>query len=241
MDPILMFLSILPGVLICLYIYTRDAHDREPRGELAISFALGVLATIPVMFLEKWATDLGLDEPAHIGKTLVFSFFVVATVEELLKFLPLRLYAYPLRSFDEPMDGIVHAIMIGMGFATLENMLYADLYGYETMLLRAFTAVPAHACFAVIMGHFVGLAKFDPLNRKQLIARGLIMSIGLHGFYDFFLLQENIPGLAVVSLAAIYIAIFFAKKLIRQHLVVSAQRKQLIEQEGIIENDNTIT
>ena len=60
-----------------------------------------------------------------------------------------------------------------MGFATLENVLYVYNYGFSTGVLRAFTAVPAHATFAILMGYFMGKAKFSK-NRIQLNLLGLL-------------------------------------------------------------------
>ena len=53
-------------------------------------------------------------------------------------------------------SGIVYAVMVSMGFATLENILYVYSYGYETGVLELLLAVPAHATFAVLMGYFMG-------------------------------------------------------------------------------------
>jgi RsiW-degrading membrane proteinase PrsW (M82 family) len=230
MPPFLTFLAILPGLLICFYIYTRDEHDREPQGQLAMSFTLGVLATLPAIFIERWAVQQGYDDTSNLLYVTCFSFAIVGFVEEIVKFLPLRFYAYTRPEFDEPMDGIVHAVMIGMGFATLENLLYADIFGYGTVLLRAFTAVPAHASFAIITGYFVGLAKFDPDNRNVLILKGLGGAILLHGIYDFFLIQDNLPGLALVSVVGLYISIFYAQKLVKWHRQLALERKMMAEQ-----------
>ena len=53
-----------------------------------------------------------------------------------------------------------------MGFATMENISFANRFGLETVLLRAFTAVPAHLVFGVVAGYYVGLAKFDHARRS---------------------------------------------------------------------------
>jgi RsiW-degrading membrane proteinase PrsW (M82 family) len=45
-----------------------------------------------------------------------------------------------------------------MGFATIENISYVMVYGYNTAFGRMFLSVPAHATFAVVMGYFVGEA-----------------------------------------------------------------------------------
>ena len=57
--------------------------------------------------------------------------------------------------FDEWIDGVVYTICIGMGFALVENLIYAFDYDLITVVVRALTAVPAHAIFAIFMGFFI--------------------------------------------------------------------------------------
>ena len=57
-----------------------------------------------------------------------FSYAVVGFSEEASKFLGLRFYSYRQKSFDEPLDGIVYSVMVSMGFATLENVMYVMKY-----------------------------------------------------------------------------------------------------------------
>jgi RsiW-degrading membrane proteinase PrsW (M82 family) len=51
--------------------------------------------------------------------------------------------------------------MVSMGFACTENILYVLEGGYEVAIMRAFTAVPAHATFGILMGYYMGKAKFS--------------------------------------------------------------------------------
>ena len=120
----LIALAIAPGLAICIYIFTRDIYNREPAGNLVLSFLLGVLSIIPAFFIETF-----LDKQVADSASGIFfkSFFIIALTEEACKFLALRYYAYRRRSFDEPFDGIVYSVMVSMGFATLENILY--VYG----------------------------------------------------------------------------------------------------------------
>ena len=216
--PLQLVLSILPGLLICLYIYTRDEHDREPHSHLIISFILGCVVVVPAIQLEVVGQAAGYGISADPVNTAIFSWVVVAGSQELVKLVPLMLFAYPRRAFDEPMDGIVYTVMIGMGFATVENILYAYEYGIGTTIVRAFTAVPAHGVFAVVMGYFVGRAKFDAESRILLILQGFLMAVLLHGAYDFFLFQENIPMLGFVSFIGLVISVVYARRLIRMHV-----------------------
>ncbi|MCB0568681.1 MAG: PrsW family intramembrane metalloprotease [Phaeodactylibacter sp.] len=215
-DILLMLLALFPGLVICWYIYHLDKYEKESRLHLALTFLAGLLATIPVMRIELWAANAGWDDPRHLGITLFSSFIVVALTEELAKYLLLMAYPYPRAFFNEPMDGIVYAVMISMGFATLENILYAGKFGLGTTILRAFTAVPAHASFAIIMGYFVGQSKFaaTALQSRRLLALGLIVPVGIHGVYDFFILQEAYEELMILALVVLGASIYLARQLI---------------------------
>ena len=217
MSIVLNVLAIIPGLLICYYIYRRDKYEREARLPLVISFLLGMIITIPVMGIQSLAHSYGWDDPSSIGLTLFFSFIVVSLSEELLKFIALLVYPFTRPFFNEPIDGIVYAVMIGMGFATLENILYANRYGLSTTVLRAFTAVPAHAVFAIIIGFYAGKAKFDPENKFRLLITGLLIAIGIHGLYDFFIIQEVYEGLMILAVFTLGISIYFAQNLIKVH------------------------
>src|SRR4051812_17053622 len=143
---LLIALAIAPGLAICLYIFSRDKHDPEPPFILIMSFILGMLATIPAVFLEFLTKSA---DTGSVSGILFSSFLFVALAEELCKFLPLRYYAFTSSSFDEPLDGIVYSVMISMGFATLENIAYILLdksgEGLHIALIRMVTSVPAHA------------------------------------------------------------------------------------------------
>ena len=106
--------------------------------------------------------------------------------------------------------------MVGMGFATLENILYTfNGGGFGTALGRAITAVPAHGVFAIVMGSYVGLAKFVPEKRHVYLFQGVGLAVVFHGLYDFFLLQQTYKGLAIISLIALSVGITRARQLVQ--------------------------
>lgn len=235
MNIITLILAILPGLAICFYIYWMDKYEREERLPLLLCFVAGMLVTIPGLFFQTWIHDHGWDDSSTLLSTFFVAFFIVALSEELLKFGALMLYPYRQKFFNEPMDGIVYSVMIAMGFATLENVLYALEFGLETTVVRAFTAVPAHAVFAVFMGYFIGLARFHPNKRPFLIAMSLAWSVGIHGLYDFFILQEAYEWLLAFGTLTLYGSIYFAIKLIKLHQENSPFK--LEEEQEITMND----
>lgn len=230
---LLLGLAVAPGLAICLYIFYRDQYNREPAFTLLMSFVWGLLTTLPAVAIEMVADGLVLETLTGI---IISSFFFVALVEEFCKFLPLRYYALSRKSFDEPLDGIVHSVMIAMGFATLENIAYilsAD-NGWQVGMLRMFTSVPAHASFAVIMGYYAGKAKFDFINRKALLLKGVLLATFFHGAYDSCLfLVKVLPGtvssllLVLGALTSLITAIILSLKLIRLHRKTSQQYHDL--------------
>lgn len=127
-----------------------------------------------------------------------------------------KIYFIPRKQFNEPLDGVVYAIMIGMGFASFENLLYVYEGGMAVALARMVTSIPAHAMFAVVMGYYVGLSKFDVTHQPELLRRGLIYPILLHGAYDFLLLQKNVPMLSVFAIIGLWFTIRKIPYIIRQ-------------------------
>lgn len=187
-------LALAPGIAICLYIFYTDIYNREPRVNLVMSFFYGGLAILPAVWFESSFTDSVID--GSIGAVAFFSYIIVAFSEEFSKFIGLRFYAYKRKSFDEPLDGIVYSVMVGMGFATVENLLYVLKYaemgrGLEVGITRMLLSVPAHGAFAVIMGYFVGKAKFSKNRSTALLITGLIGAVFFHGTFDFFLFIKD--------------------------------------------------
>jgi protease PrsW len=134
------------------------------------------------------------------------------------------------------LDGIVYSVMVGMGFATLENLLYVLKYaevgqGMQVGIKRMFLSVPAHATFAVVMGYFVGKAKFDSKNSFWLMLTGLIGAVFFHGSFDFFLFaNETTWGrqtgdglLAGGALVSFIVSLVLCRRLIRRHQNISKE------------------
>ena len=92
-----------------------------------------------------------------------------------------------------------------------------------------FLAVPAHACFGILMGYFVGLAKFDHERMRSLMNQGLGMAVFFHGCYDFFLFLEAtsinrfFPAgfLTLGAIVSLYFAIRFSRRAIKLHQELS--------------------
>ena len=120
--------------------------------------------------------------------------------------------------------------MVGMGFATLENVVYVFELGFMTGLLRMFSAVPAHAVFAIMMGYFLGLAKFSHRHVFRYSLLALLTATLFHGAYDYFLFIAEIngvyAGIWVGSVLAFVTGIILSRKAIILHQRASPFRQR---------------
>ncbi|MGB1308965.1 MAG: PrsW family intramembrane metalloprotease [Oceanihabitans sp.] len=215
-----LLLAIAPVIIIILYIYYKDKYDKEPKSLLFYSFLLGAFISIIVTTLLYVITDYTIPIEIHGNKSIlqlfIKAFFVVALIEEFSKYIIVRYFAQPNKAFNEQFDGIVYAVMVSMGFAATENIIYVIDGGLETAILRAFTAVPAHATFGILMGYFMGKAKFNK-NKKRLNLVGLLLAVIFHGTYDFFLFLEFIPGIWIGAFISLILGILLSRKAINKH------------------------
>jgi protease PrsW len=217
----LLALALAPGTAIGIYIYLKDKHEREPLGLLLISFVYGALSTV-ITLLVSWplTASVVIDESSLIDQ-FFNAFFLVALVEESSKFLFVRFILYNNKNFNEPFDGIVYAVMVSMGFATLENILYTFQYGAATGIARMFTAVPAHATFGALMGYFLGKAKFS--HRKELYYAFVALAVAtlFHGAYDYFWFIAYMPGIWVGAIVSLIVGVVLSKRAINLHQSIS--------------------
>ena len=160
----LVFISLAPVVIIAFYIYFRDRYEREPVSILLTAIVVGAIAVLPIVYIERYLNNFG-EFFVGRGKAAYTAFIVAGFTEELFKLLALMLLIWRNRNFNEKFDGVVYAVFISLGFATVENLTYVYGYGYDVGVSRAFTAVPAHSLFGVCMGYFIGIARFYPKRR----------------------------------------------------------------------------
>lgn len=212
----IILLAIAPGLFIAWYIYRLDKHEREPRIPLALTFISGLGAAWVAVRIESWGMAQIPVLPS-LALAFVASFLLVSLVEEGLKWLVLMAYPYRRPFFNEPMDGITYAVMIAMGLATFENVLFAIHYDLNTILLRTFTAIPAHGFFAIIMGYYVGRAHFATEGKSRILLKSWLVPFSLHGIYDFFLFQKAYKELVVLAAVTLGYCFFLANRLLTEH------------------------
>ena len=219
---ILVILAILPGVLISLFFYKKDRTKSISRKLLILCLLFGVasflLSAGVSVILQKYSKL----EEGNLVHQMIRAVVFVGFVEEGFKFIFLRGILFNNSNFNKPFDGIVFSGLIGMGFATSENLVYVLNSHAAVAIVRMFTAFPAHAIFAIIMGFFIGEAKMFRTSSGLYSFLGLFFATIAHGYYDYYLFLDFIPGLwaqAFISLIVVIILTHFTFKLRKDEII----------------------
>lgn len=223
---VLTALSALPALALAGYVWYSDVTTSEPLSLLAATFILSVLtagfAAVLNSLLQPIFTTLGV-----IGMVLFF-YLIVGPVEESVKLLAVRLYAYNDTRFAAVIDGAVYGAVAGLGFATIENAIYItravgevgglslglDLIGIggDITATRAL-AGPGHVIYSSFAGYYLGLAKFNPGNRGPIIVKGLIIAAVIHATYNTTVgigsgLIQAVTGLPQLTAFFVYVLLY---------------------------------
>lgn len=187
----LLLISIAPIAIILFYIYYRDKYEKEPISLLTKGLLAGMIIVIPVIFAEQVVSSvLPYFLSGKIGNAFGNAFLVAALCEEAFKLFAVYILVWKNPNFNERFDGIVYAVFVSLGFALVENIMYVFSNGMGTGIARAFTAVPAHAMFGIMMGYYLGLAKFSKGSRQPLFVMAFFIPFLVHGIYDFILMVQ---------------------------------------------------
>lgn len=193
--------AIAPGIALLAYFYLKDRYDVEPIRVVARMFIVGALIVLPIAVIQRGLSlELG-DSP------LVQAFLISAGIEEAMKWFVLYHMIYNHTEFDEPYDGIVYAAAVSLGFATLENVLYALLLpaSFGSLVLRAVLPVSGHALFGVIMGYYIGKAKFAPAKSGKYLAASFVIPLFWHGAFDYILLVFKHYWMLLIAPLMVYL------------------------------------
>ena len=181
-----------------------DRLEPEPRAMRWNAFLWGGGISVLVASVANEFTD------ASFGTTaaLVIS---APVAEEIMKSLGI-LGAAKRNQIDSPLDGVVYAGYVGLGFAMVENIIYFsqaisdDDLGL-VFVMRGLFSPFAHPFFTLWVGLAIGAAVKKGRSRRFAAMRGLLLAMALHsswnasgvnGFFAFLLLGHVVFFVIVV-------------------------------------------
>lgn len=196
---------VLPVLFWGAYHYHKDRHLPEPVGNLVLAFALGIVASfiskglyISLGWFGLRYDALALADSNPLG-LLAYAVLAIGPIEEFSKMLPFVLVILRMRAFDEPLDGIIYASFIALGYAAAENLHYLQFLTPLEAAARGFAGPVVHILFASIWGHWIGRTYLAGRSILVCGLGGLAIAAVLHGVYNFVVLLNPIWSLPVAA------------------------------------------
>lgn len=216
----LLALALIPAIGLLITIYCCD-RNKEPKWLLIVLFFAGAGSIIGAAIAESVFGEILENAMPYdsVEKALIDAFIIVGPVEEISKFIIVRSITWRNRHFDYLFDGIVYSVSVSLGFAALENVMYVTSSGVMTGIVRMFSSVPGHMCFAVFMGYFYSKAKYAFATGKKGKAfmhtiLAIIVPSLIHGLYDGLLFVNGVlyndkyEAITMISWVVVLIALF---------------------------------
>jgi RsiW-degrading membrane proteinase PrsW (M82 family) len=189
--------AVFPPLLLTGFFLTQYRRRLGLRLGI-VAFGLGLVAAGVALVLVRLAVLAGLlpaithaDSALGILRNaLVTAGLYAAVPEELAKFLMVWFVIRRSKDCDSGGDLFCGAILVSLGFAALENVLYIAPAGAEMRwafigVVRAVMAIPGHTIDGMFMGYFLALWWRGAIPHWAALLLALALPMAAHTFYDF--------------------------------------------------------
>jgi RsiW-degrading membrane proteinase PrsW (M82 family) len=269
-------IPLIPVFAVFLLVMVVDRHERNPWYMLLLAFGLGViiaLLTTPAETPLLWTlgtvrSTVKIDDlPSLWTNTIMGTMdgLSIGLIEESVKGIALIAVLFFLRDrFENMVDGILYGMVIGAGFALVENVNYFSSANSQSSIFflalwRIALGWLGHPIFTACIGATIGLARERGTLRQwwRLPLVGFLIAVLLHAFFDFVIYQvsnADIPdfrGAIIVVLVSVanYIPLFAAQAvlfvllsraqaheagILREYLGDEVQRGMVLPEEYVV-------
>lgn len=246
-------IPLIPALGVSLLVSFIDRYEREPWFLLVAAFCWGAIIAIPPVLLIERTLDAtiitqfsGTDLAGGLTRAAMQALSAGVT-EEVLKGAGLLLLLLALRDeFDNVTDGIIYGLLIGAGFAMVENFIYFALTPSTELrfllLGRIALGWLSHSTFTALIGAGFGYARETAERRHRWRAPllGLLAAIALHTFFDFvafaahftitqaIVQPQQVRVLALGTILVSYGPLFAAQAIVLRIAFASLEREAAI-------------
>lgn len=206
--------------LTWLLLYLREEAHPEPKKSVLATFLLGAtVAPIAAIIAQQLLAQLLiLVRPGMDPFSSMTFFLLAAAIEEMVKFIAIKLYILNDPLFDNPVDAMIYMIVAALGFAATENVLALREtfieHGYTgtvvVWIMRSFGATLIHVLSSAILGYYVAISWFFNHHSKKIFWLGLLVASIVHFTFNWVLLfYSNVPSTSLIlsSVLILFLAV----------------------------------
>lgn len=188
--------AVFPPLLLTGFFLTQ--YRRRLGLRLGImAFGLGLVAAGLALLLARLLQHAGVfpnvqptDPRSALTQALLEAGLGAGVPEELCKFLMVWFVIRRSKDCDSGGDLFCGAILVSLGFAALENVLFvapqsAEMRWAIVGFVRALMAIPGHTIDGMFMGYFLALWWRGALRHWLALLLALALPMAAHAFYDF--------------------------------------------------------
>lgn len=217
MDTLETIFNLIGAAMIAImwlrYFHQVDLFQKNSWLSTAAMFIGGIAAAYVVIFLAsfkpEWDFIDGYNSEWYI--VLVEIIVEVAIIEEFVKYTLFALLLFIFsKKMDEPVDLILHAGIVALGFATLENFLYFEQPGATLIARRGIISTLGHIIDSGIIAYAIVLINYRQHPVFLTFLKYFGIAVAFHALFNFSLsaYKLNIPN--VVGVLAAYFVFLYA-------------------------------
>lgn len=174
------------------YFRKIDVFEPEKIKHLVLAMLIGCGTPFISIAIYRLVDLTGLQMTGDVSNDLFYSIIIIGANEELCKILGVIVAFRLLRNYiKEPIDYLVYAGLVALGFSIVENFKYFNEYGMQIITTRAFYSALVHIINTTIIVY--GFYRLKLFNRGKQLTNTLVaigVSASSHGLFDFFLMNE---------------------------------------------------
>lgn len=191
LSAVLLATCVVVGYL--LFIWWLDRYEREPIYMIGLTFLWGALGGTTLgcginTILDAFAKIVISEQVTTVMSTVIFA-PVSEEFTKALIFLPLLF----TRHIDNETDGLIYGAAAGLGFATIENILYfagavqnGAVAFFTLIVMRTMFSALVHCISSALFGMAVGMVRHRPTSARTLIvlAIGFALAVTNHALWN---------------------------------------------------------
>jgi len=201
-------LGAICGAMLWLTYFKRiDLLEGERIADVIIAFIAGFLTPSITLWIYYWLGLIDMKFNGQFTNDFLYSLLGVGLSEELSKLLGVFIVFKILKKrINEPIDYLVFAGIVALGFSVRENFIYYNNYGSQIITGRTYITCLIHIINTSICVY--GLYRNRIFGMGNVYVNSIIgisLAVISHGMFDFFLTQSFLGDFTPLLSSLVYL------------------------------------